>query len=68
MSEQKMTNASEGKEWSAPQLTVLARSIPEENVLTYCKSWVPSGVETAKQGGCKDANRHCVTCDYAGTS
>ena len=50
------------KAWSKPQLTVLARSTPEESVLATCKHYtVPHGGEPGDtHDGCKESCGACL--------
>jgi hypothetical protein len=41
------------REWTKPELTVLGRGAPEENVLCHCKTR-PSG----SRSGCGKKNKH----------
>jgi hypothetical protein len=55
------------KQWSKPQLIVLARGAPEESVLTFCKRIVQTGtIEgplVASQYSCDDTNvNNCGNC------
>jgi len=46
------------KKWTKPQLIVLARGMPEESVLTFCKLIDPGvvGATDITQNGCQDVN------------
>lgn len=47
----------QSKKWSRPELIVLARSNPEEAVLTFCKRIAPSSLGPAdNQTGCDDGD------------
>ena len=60
---------SKQKTWDTPQLIILARGMPEENVLTVCKSidaTVNVGPTQASQTLCgMDAN-NCAACQSRG--
>jgi len=51
------------KEWTKPELTVLVRNKPEEQVLTNCKGSIP-GDPNNVDGNCNDAPNGCTECSY----
>lgn len=62
--------ANNRKKWSKPQLIVLGRGTPEENVLQNCKTDSISGANTNKNA-CKAASKGQCTqanCNAVGTS
>jgi hypothetical protein len=55
------------KNWEKPQLIVLARGTPEENVLTHCKyiGYSATGVpQSVGQTGCdkSETDKNCGAC------
>ena len=54
------------KQWTKPQLIVLARGTPEEAVLTHCKrigDTTTNTPETTSQTGCdRGNNQNCGNC------
>lgn len=53
------------RQWTTPQLIVLARGMPEESVLSFCKYIGPgiSGADTYTQDGCNDVEAtNCGAC------
>lgn len=60
------------KSWEKPQLIVLARGTPEENVLEGCKTMNPNqamtGPNQSLQDTCAygDANKNCSNCQARG--
>ena len=54
------------KEWSTPELVILVRSRPEENVLTHCKTYGTTVVNqdpyTPTGQDCKAAQGNCGAC------
>jgi hypothetical protein len=58
--------SSKKMEWTQPQLIVLARGMPEESVLTFCKLIDPGaiGATDNTQNGCQDVNSpsQCGSC------
>ena len=53
-------------QWTRPQLIVLARGTPDENVLTHCKfigAGEGGGANTSSQNGCnQDTTANCGVC------
>jgi len=57
------------KQWDTPELVILVRSTPEENVLTQCKSvhGAPVAVQLSTTGqNCKVAQGNCGACQAEG--
>jgi hypothetical protein len=54
------------EQWTKPQLIVLARGTPEENVLTHCKRIGNTGItnptSTAQLGCDSGASNNCANC------
>ncbi len=42
------------KKWNKPELIILARSRPEEVILSFCKTNVGPGASTTDQNSCSD--------------
>jgi hypothetical protein len=62
---EEVSMSSSKTQWSTPQLIVLARGTPEENVLTHCKTigaGPGGGPETANQDGCNSTKAKCGNC------
>jgi hypothetical protein len=49
------------KPWIRPQLIVLGRGTPEENVLRGCKTSKLTGRQATKTGCCKSNGFNCTT-------
>lgn len=61
------------KKWCKPQLIVLGRGTPEENVLANCKSAAAPAASgaNASRDGCKDKSKgqcNAADCSVVGTS
>jgi hypothetical protein len=56
------------KKWITPQLIVLGRGTPEENVLAGCKTSKISGPTTAKAGCSKKTGCTTTKCSIISTS
>lgn len=62
------------KNWETPQLIILARGMPEENVLEHCKTKNPNqpatGMLTSQQDTCAagDGFTNCSNCQSRANS
>ncbi|MCU0486684.1 MAG: hypothetical protein MUC85_11325 [Anaerolineales bacterium] len=50
------------KTWETPQLVVLGRGTPQENVLTHCKAQASGGGPETNDQGCGWIGASCAAC------
>ena len=55
------------KQWTQPQLVILTRNKPEEQVLLACKGWAPGGPDQWWDS-CESGGIPCDPCMTSSTS